>query len=137
MKRHRDTSPKPMGTANTSERSSSSSNVSTSCKCSYLFHIPFHLKCVLAVEYRVGQLYEPSILPDYGGKLFQQQGCMLVQHEVLDMDRKIIPPWEQYSALRTGTLVMATITLHCYIMKMRNLHGEETGRERKVSFICL
>lgn len=62
---------------------------------------------------------------------------MLVQHEILDMDRKIIPPWEQYSALRTGTLIMATVTLHCYVMKVRDGKGDETGKERKASFILL
>lgn len=85
------------------------------------------------VEYKVGQLHELSGLSDYGGPLFRNEECKLVQHEVLDMDHRVIPPWDQYAALRTGTLVMATVTLHCFTMKIRDLHGGETGKQRKVS----
>ena len=83
-------------------------------------------------EYKVGQLYEPTELPDFGSKLFQNQGSKLVQHEVLNIDHQLIPPWKQYEALRTGTLVMATVTLHCFSMKVKDLQGNETGKERKV-----
>ena len=65
-------------------------------------------------EYKVGQLYKPTHLYDYGGNLFWNQGCKLVQHEVLNMDHQLIPPWEQYATLWTGTLIMATVTLHCF-----------------------
>jgi len=84
------------------------------------------------IEYKVGQLYEPNRLSDYGGQLFRNSECKLVQHEILDMNHKIIPPWDQYAALRTGTLVMATVTLHSFTMKVKDLHGVETGKQRKV-----
>ncbi|EDR01886.1 uncharacterized protein LACBIDRAFT_332879 [Laccaria bicolor S238N-H82] len=83
-------------------------------------------------EPKVGQLYPPTVLPDYKGKLFRNQECMLVQHEILDIDRKLIPPWDQYSALRTGTLIMATASLHCFTMKIRDVKGNPTGKERKI-----
>ena len=47
-----------------------------------------------------------------------------------------MPPLEQYSDLRTSILLMAMVTLHWYVMKMRNLQGWETGREHKVTLIC-
>lgn len=84
---------------------------------------------------KLGQLYPPTVLTDYKGKLFRNQECMLVQHEILDMNRKLIPPWEQYKALRTGTLIMATASLHCFTMKIRDMKGNPTGKERKVSFM--
>ena len=49
------------------------------------------------------------------------------------MDHNLIPPWKQYNALRTGTLVIATVTLHCFTMNIRNNNQEDTGKERKVS----
>ena len=88
-------------------------------------------------EPKIGQLYPPTVLTDYKGKLFRNQECMLVQHEILDMNRKLIPPWEQHKALRTGTLVMATASLHCFIMKIRDMKGNPTGKERKVSFMVI
>ena len=88
-------------------------------------------------EPKLGQLYSPTVLTDYKGKLFHNQECMLVQHEILNINRKLIPPWEQYKALRTGTLIMATASLHCFIMKIRDMKGNPTGKERKVSFMIL
>ena len=84
------------------------------------------------IEYKVGQLYDLKLLYDCRGSLFQNSECKLVQHEILDTNHKIIPPWDQYAALRTGTLVMATVTLHCFTMKVKDLHGVETGKQRKV-----
>ena len=72
------------------------------------------------MEYKVGQSYEPTELPDFGSKLFQNQGSKLVQHEVLDINHQLIPPWKQYEALRMGTLIMATVTLHCFSMKVKD-----------------
>ena len=51
------------------------------------------------IEYKVGQLYEPKLLYDCRSPLFQNLKCKLVQHEILDMNHKIIPPWDQYEAL--------------------------------------
>ncbi|EDQ98271.1 uncharacterized protein LACBIDRAFT_336116 [Laccaria bicolor S238N-H82] len=84
------------------------------------------------VEYKIGQLYEPNRLYDYGGNLFRNSGCKLIQHEIIDVNHNIIPPWDQYAALRTGTLVMATVTLHCFTMNVKDFNGVETGKRRKI-----
>ncbi|KAJ8515764.1 hypothetical protein ONZ45_g6855 [Pleurotus djamor] len=63
----------------------------------------------------VGALYDPMLLPDYGGHYFQLKNNKLVQHNILDMDDNLIPPWEAYDKLRPGTLILANVTLHCYV----------------------
>ncbi|TFK58512.1 hypothetical protein BDN72DRAFT_865873, partial [Pluteus cervinus] len=70
---------------------------------------------------RLGALYDPSVLPDYKGDLFKHRRAKLVQHDVRDEEGKLVPPWEIYSALRPGTVVLVMVTLHCYIMGGDNI----------------
>ncbi|EDR01531.1 uncharacterized protein LACBIDRAFT_333201 [Laccaria bicolor S238N-H82] len=44
----------------------------------------------------------------------------------------IIPPWEEYDALKEGTLVIITISIHTFIMPIKDNQGNFTGQERRV-----
>jgi len=83
----------------------------------------------------VGDTYAPSILIDHGGLLFCHVNSQLVQHNILDLNRHIIPPWEEYKALTEGTLVITTISIHTFIMPIKNSQGNFTGQEWRVSHI--
>ena len=85
-------------------------------------------------EYKIGDIYDPKLLPDYGGPLFRHVHSRLVQHDITDLDHRVIPPWEEYEALKEGTLVIATVSLHTFIMAIKDLNGKPTGEERKVIF---
>jgi hypothetical protein len=62
----------------------------------------------------LGALYDPRHLPDYGGPVFALKHAKLVQHDVVDNNDVLIPPWEMYSACRPGSLLIANVTLHCW-----------------------
>jgi hypothetical protein len=51
--------------------------------------------------------YEPTILPDYGGELFQHVDAKLRQLDIRNVENDLIPPQDWYSSLRWGTLVMS------------------------------
>ncbi|TFK59636.1 hypothetical protein BDN72DRAFT_780458 [Pluteus cervinus] len=85
-----------------------------------------HRSCAFPLAFRIGALYDPSILPDYKGDLFKHRRAKLVQHDVRDEEGRLVPPWEIYSALRPGTVVLIMVTLHCYIM------GADNIKKRKV-----
>lgn len=77
--------------------------------------------------------YNTSMLYDYGGSLFRHINSKLVQNEIVDADgTTLIPPWEEYEKLRPGTLVIATVSLHAYVMKVKDRDGNETGKDRRV-----
>ncbi|TFK65643.1 hypothetical protein BDN72DRAFT_773063 [Pluteus cervinus] len=82
-------------------------------------------------EVRLGAYYDPAVLPDYRGNLFKHRRAKLLQHDVRDEEGNLIPPWEIYSALRPGTIVLIMVTLHCYVM------GGDNMRKRKVRDISL
>jgi hypothetical protein len=65
--------------------------------------------------------YEPTILPDYGGDVFQHVNAKLPQLHIRDVDNKLIAPQNWYSALRLGTLVMVRVTLHAFNWKERRV----------------
>ncbi|EDQ98913.1 uncharacterized protein LACBIDRAFT_318519 [Laccaria bicolor S238N-H82] len=81
---------------------------------------------------KVGDTYEPTVLNDYGGPLFQHVHSKLVQHDISTLDKRIIPPWAEYDALSEGTLVIITISVHTFIMPMKDNQGNFTGQERRV-----
>ena len=83
-------------------------------------------------EIKVGNTYDPNLLIDYGGPLFRHVNSQLVQHDVSTLDKRIIPPWEEYEALSEGTLVIATISIHTFIMPIKDSQGDYTGQERRV-----
>ena len=84
-------------------------------------------------EFKVGDTYDPNLLSDYGGPLFRHVNSKLIQHDISTLDRRIIPPWEEYEALSEGTLVIATISIHTFIMPIKDIHGNYTSQERRVS----
>ncbi|KAJ6476676.1 hypothetical protein C8R47DRAFT_1075544 [Mycena vitilis] len=74
---------------------------------------------------RLGAHYEPTLLPDYGGPFFNHVRSKLVQLDVRDVNNDLIPPWKFYEALKPGTLVLALVSLHCFVMT------DTSGKERK------
>ncbi|TEB31085.1 hypothetical protein FA13DRAFT_1709932 [Coprinellus micaceus] len=79
-------------------------------------------------EARVGALYEPRTLPDYTGHpCFQLERKKLLQHDVRDLNNKLIHPKDYWSALRPGTLLLIKATLHVSLVK-----GTSGGRHRKI-----
>jgi len=79
-----------------------------------------------ADDIKMGALYNPLLLSDYGGPCFQHQKALLKQLDVRNTIGNLIPPWGLYDALRPGTLILATVTLHCYVFN-------DTDRGRKAS----
>jgi hypothetical protein len=65
-------------------------------------------------EIYISAYYDPHLLPDYGGELFQHQQAQLVQRDVRDKDNHLIPPWKYYEELRPSTLVLINATFHIY-----------------------
>ncbi|KAG1727369.1 uncharacterized protein EDB91DRAFT_1208287 [Suillus paluster] len=61
--------------------------------------------------------HEPTILPDYGGDLFQHVNAKLRQLDIRNVDNDLIAPQEWYSSLKRGTLVMIRATLHTFNWK--------------------
>ncbi|KAJ6451380.1 hypothetical protein C8R47DRAFT_998517 [Mycena vitilis] len=80
-------------------------------------------------DIKIGAHYEPTLLPDYGGAYFAHKKAKLVQLDVRDKSNALIPPWKFYDALKPGTLVLALVSLHCFVMT--DEHGKER-KERKI-----
>ncbi|KAG1860012.1 hypothetical protein C8R48DRAFT_774706 [Suillus tomentosus] len=70
--------------------------------------------------------YEPTVLPDYGGDLFQHVNAKLRQLDIRNVENVLIPPQEWYSSLRRGTLVMIRATLHAFNWKERQIYQLNT-----------
>ncbi|KAG1752318.1 uncharacterized protein EDB91DRAFT_1195154 [Suillus paluster] len=66
--------------------------------------------------------YEPTILPDYGGDLFQHVNAKLRQLDIRNVNNDLIAPQEWYSSLKCGTLVMIRATLHDFNWKERRVY---------------
>ncbi|KAJ7606485.1 hypothetical protein DFH06DRAFT_1348024 [Mycena polygramma] len=80
-------------------------------------------------DIRLGAHYEPALLPDYGGPYFNHVKSKLVQLDVRNINNDLIPPWKFYDALKPGTLVLALVSLHCFVMT--DISGKER-KERKI-----
>ncbi|KAF8328020.1 hypothetical protein F5887DRAFT_156695 [Amanita rubescens] len=48
-------------------------------------------------ELTVGSYYDPHLLPNFGGPVFRLVNAKLMQREVVDIDRNLVPPWETTS----------------------------------------
>ncbi|KAK7032409.1 hypothetical protein VNI00_013157 [Paramarasmius palmivorus] len=60
-------------------------------------------------EIALGDLYDPSVLPDYGGSLFQHRRAKVIQPDYRDgRNKKLLHPANWWSDLRPGTLVAVT-----------------------------
>jgi hypothetical protein len=64
---------------------------------------------------KLNALYDPCLLPDYGGSCFKHQKSKLRQLDVHDTTNEFITPWRLYEALKPGTLIMVNVSLHCYV----------------------
>lgn len=73
-------------------------------------------------EVKLGAFYDPALSPDFGGSYFDLAHNKLVQLDVRDEDNNLVPAWKFYEVLRPGTLILANVSLHCFIMKERNGH---------------
>lgn len=79
-------------------------------------------------EVKVGAFYDPALAPDFGGSFFDLNHNKLVQLDIRDEDNELVPAWKFYEVLRPGTLILANVSLHCFVMKAGAGH-------RKVSAI--
>ena len=80
------------------------------------------------IEIKLNALYDRRLLNDYGGTLFDQHQAKLVQRNITDATGALIPPWEEYDNLRTGSVVLARVSLKLYCIQT----GSKT---RKVSHL--
>ncbi|KAJ7130125.1 hypothetical protein C8R43DRAFT_896332 [Mycena crocata] len=92
--------------------------------------------CVLAHEIRLGALYDPRLLSDYGGAYFNQTKARLVQLDVRDGTENgknaLVPPFNFYDRLRPGTLVLISASLHIFVMNDTDANGVPRPRKRKI-----
>ena len=66
------------------------------------------------LDIKLNALYDPRLLPDYGGPVFNHHLAKLKQRNIVDASDNLIPPWDEYAALRPGTVVLMKVTLHTY-----------------------
>ncbi|KAJ7109674.1 hypothetical protein C8R43DRAFT_904739 [Mycena crocata] len=78
-------------------------------------------------EIRLGALYDPRLLSDYGGAYFNQTKARLVQLDVRDGTENgknaLVPPFNFYDRLRPGTLVLISASLHIFVMNDTDANG--------------
>ena len=43
------------------------------------------------------------------------QLAQLKQLDIRGSDKKLIPPWKLYDALKPGMLILTDVSLHCYV----------------------
>ena len=72
-------------------------------------------------------MYDPDLLPDHRGDLFQHKNAKLVQHDIKDANDNLVAPWEMHDKLRPGTVVVVDSTLVCWHIPNKGL-----SRARKV-----
>lgn len=66
------------------------------------------------IKLEIGTLYEPNLLPDYRGDLFQHKNAKLVQQDIKDINDDLVAPWHMQDKLRPGTIVVMDTTLVCW-----------------------
>ncbi|KAJ3916319.1 hypothetical protein F5877DRAFT_81010 [Lentinula edodes] len=71
-------------------------------------------------EISVGALYDPRLMLDYGGQVFNLDKAKLVQPNWCKMDDTLIVPWKNYLHLRQGTLIVANICIRMHILHPKN-----------------
>ena len=67
------------------------------------------------------------LLSDYGGPYFDHREARLKQLDIRDEEKKLIAPWKLYDSLESGAMILADISLHCYIYSKKKQN--EDGRE--------
>ncbi len=53
-------------------------------------------------------------MPDYSPVEFGLMKNKLVQHDIRDIDDRLIPAWKLEEGLRPGAIVLVSATLHVY-----------------------
>jgi len=76
-------------------------------------HIPL-TRLFPGPEPQLWGLYEPQILPDFDPTRFEFRKALLAQQEILNIEGKLVAPWDVQSVLRPGTLVAIEATLIVY-----------------------
>ncbi|KAG1784310.1 uncharacterized protein HD556DRAFT_1315194 [Suillus plorans] len=79
-------------------------------------------ECAQEAAITTNTFYEPTVLPDYGGELFQHANAKLCQLDIRNVENILIPPQEWYSSLRRGTLVTIRATLHAFNWKEHRIY---------------
>ncbi|KAJ6447545.1 hypothetical protein C8R45DRAFT_1115834 [Mycena sanguinolenta] len=79
-------------------------------------------------DIKLGAYYDPRLLEDYGGPLFRHANAKLVQLDIRDAANRLIAPWNQYTALRPGSFILASVTFHVYTFEAE---GNDRDRDRK------
>ncbi|KAJ7725232.1 hypothetical protein DFH07DRAFT_970948 [Mycena maculata] len=72
-------------------------------------------------DIKLGAFYDPRVLEDYGGPYFNHVNAKLAQLDIRDANNQLIPPWKQYAALRPGSIVLASVTMHIYSFGQRKV----------------
>ncbi|KAH7917804.1 hypothetical protein BV22DRAFT_1076604 [Leucogyrophana mollusca] len=67
-------------------------------------------------------LFNPRVLPDYGGELFRHEKAMLRQLDMRDTDNNLVPPEAWYSTFTPGSLIMARVTMHAFSWESRRIY---------------
>ena len=62
----------------------------------------------------VGELYSPNLMPDFCPDQFHLVNDKLVQHDIRDVHKNLIPCWKNAEGLRPGTVVMILASLDIY-----------------------
>jgi len=76
--------------------------------------------------FEVGALYNPNLLADYCGDLFQHKFAQLVQQDIKDTNDDLVPPWFMHEKLHPWTVVVVDAILACWhILPTR---GSSKGR---------
>ncbi|KAJ8093641.1 hypothetical protein PM082_023433 [Marasmius tenuissimus] len=68
----------------------------------------------------VGAKYSPWVIPGYGGNRFRQRIAQTIQLDWRTVKGDLIPPWKVWDELRPGTLIMANVVFHIYVMPARD-----------------
>ncbi|KAG2130952.1 uncharacterized protein EDB93DRAFT_1255687 [Suillus bovinus] len=68
-------------------------------------------------ERTTDDLYNPDLLSDYKGPLYQHNESKLRQLDIRDTDNSLIHPEKWYTKLRRGALVLVNGTLHTFTME--------------------
>lgn len=79
------------------------------------------------LDIKLGMFYNPHLMPDYRGPFFNHTSNKLTQLHIVDEEDRSVPPWKMYDTLRTGTLILANCSLHCFLMtilKVQHKVGE-------------
>ncbi|KAK7451258.1 hypothetical protein VKT23_012598 [Stygiomarasmius scandens] len=72
---------------------------------------------------QIGDLYDPSVLPGYGGEWFaHSKSVKVVQLDIRDPRGELIPPYDTWMWMTGGALVYVKATLHVFNMPNRKIY---------------